>query len=29
MVARRAWVTPASVINAWPLAKLLKWAAKK
>ncbi|MCL6512439.1 MAG: DNA polymerase/3'-5' exonuclease PolX [Anaerolineae bacterium] len=29
MVARRAWVTPASVINTWPLAKLLKWAAKK
>lgn len=25
-VARRAWVTPASVINCWPLAKLLKWA---
>ena len=29
MVARRAWVTPASVINTWPLAKLLKWAEKK
>jgi len=28
MVARRAWVTPASVINAWPLSKLLKWAAR-
>ena len=28
MVARRAWVTPASVINTWPLAKLLKWAAR-
>lgn len=25
-VARRAWMTPASVINCWPLAKLLKWA---
>lgn len=28
-VARRAWVTPDSVINAWPLSKLLKWAAGK
>lgn len=28
-VARRAWVTPDSVINAWPLTKLLKWAAGK
>ena len=27
-VARRAWVTPDSVINTWPLAKLLKWAEK-
>lgn len=27
-VARRAWVTPSSVINTWPLTKLLKWADK-
>jgi len=27
-IARRAWVTPASVINTWPLSKLLKWAAR-
>ncbi|MCS6847198.1 MAG: DNA polymerase/3'-5' exonuclease PolX [Anaerolineae bacterium] len=27
-VARRAWVTPDSVINTWPLNKLLKWADK-
>ncbi len=27
-VARRAWVTPESVINTWPLTKLLKWAKK-
>ncbi len=27
-VARRAWITPESVINTWPLAKLLKWAEK-
>jgi len=25
-VARRAWVTPESVVNTWPLAKVLKWA---
>jgi DNA polymerase (family 10) len=24
--ARRAWIEPARVINAWPLAKLLDWA---
>jgi DNA polymerase (family 10) len=28
-VARRAWLTPESVINTWPLAKLLKWAEQK
>lgn len=28
-VARRAWITPAQVINTWPLSKLLKWAEKK
>jgi DNA polymerase (family 10) len=28
-IARRAWITPAQVINTWPLTKLLKWAAKK
>lgn len=28
-VARRAWMTPDSVINAWPLSRLLKWAAGK
>jgi DNA polymerase (family 10) len=28
-VARRAWITPDSVINTWPLAKLLKWAEGK
>jgi DNA polymerase (family 10) len=27
-VARRAWVTPESVVNCWPLAKVLKWAQK-
>ncbi len=27
-IARRAWITPASVINTLPLAKLLKWAAR-
>ncbi len=27
-VARRAWVTPGSVINTWPLTKLLRWADK-
>ncbi len=26
-LARRAWITPESVINTWPLSKLLKWAA--
>lgn len=28
-VARRAWLTPESVINTWPLAKLLKWAGPR
>jgi DNA polymerase (family 10) len=28
-VARRAWLTPESVINTWPLAKLLKWSGGK
>jgi DNA polymerase (family 10) len=28
-VARRAWITPAQVINTWPLSKLLKWAGEK
>jgi DNA polymerase (family 10) len=28
-VARRAWITPAQVINTWPLATLLKWTGKK
>jgi DNA polymerase (family 10) len=28
-VARRAWLTPESVINTWPLAKLLKWAGRE
>jgi DNA polymerase (family 10) len=28
-VARRAWVTPESVINTWPLKKLLAWANAK
>lgn len=27
-VARRAWATPGSVINTWPLTKLLRWADK-
>jgi DNA polymerase (family 10) len=27
-VARRAWATPASVLNALPLSKLLKWVGK-
>jgi DNA polymerase (family 10) len=27
-VARRAWVTPESVINSWPLAKLLRFVEK-
>ena len=27
-IARRAWITPASVINTLPLAKLLKWAGR-
>lgn len=27
-VARRAWITPDSVINTWPLAKLLKWVER-
>jgi len=26
--ARRAWIEPAQVINAWPLEKLLDWARK-
>ncbi len=28
-VARRAWITPDSVINTWPLAKLTQWAQQK
>lgn len=28
-VARRAWLTPESVINTWPLQKLIKWAGGK
>jgi len=28
-VARRAWVTPETVINTWPLDKLLAWAASE
>jgi DNA polymerase (family 10) len=27
--ARRAWVTPDSVVNSWPRAKFLKWLAKR
>jgi DNA polymerase (family X) len=27
-IARRAWLTPASVINTLPLAKLLRWARR-
>ena len=28
-LARRAGITPVSVINAWPLPKLLKWVASR
>jgi DNA polymerase (family 10) len=28
-VARRAWLTPASVINTWPLAKLTQWVRQR
>ncbi|MCX6017135.1 MAG: DNA polymerase/3'-5' exonuclease PolX [Chloroflexi bacterium] len=24
-IARRAWITPAQIVNTWPLTKLLKW----
>ena len=27
--ARRAWLTAADVINAWPAEKLLRWLAKR
>jgi DNA polymerase (family 10) len=27
--ARRAWLTPADVINAWPVDKLLKWLKQR
>lgn len=26
-IARRAWVTPANVVNAWPVEQVLRWAA--
>jgi DNA polymerase (family 10) len=29
MVARRAWVTPASVINCLPLTKLTQWSRRR
>ncbi len=28
-IARRAWLTPADVINAWPTEQLLAWLAKR
>ena len=28
-IARRAWLTPEDVINAWPVTKLLKWLRQR